>query len=125
MDNCFPHHPEQLPNDIRAWAREMRGNMTDAESLLWQLLRNRRLAGAKFRRQHSVGRYILDFYCHDRKLAIELDGGQHAEETGYDCARDKWLNSQGIKVLRFWNNQMLLETESVAEAIFQALGSRA
>lgn len=125
MDNCFPHHPEQLPDDIRTWAREMRGNMTDAESLLWQLLRNRRLAGAKFRRQHPVGCYILDFYCHDRKLAIELDGGQHAEETDYDRVRDEWLNSHGIKVMRFWNNQMLLETESVAEAIFQALGSRA
>jgi len=95
--------------------------MTDAEALLWKLLRNRRLAGAKFRRQHPIGRYILDFYCAERKLCIELDGGQHGEAVAYDQLRDQWLLGQGIQILRFWNNQMLTETEGVLEMIYQAL----
>jgi adenine-specific DNA-methyltransferase len=117
----MPHHPAKLPNDIRAFAREMRGRMTDAESLLWLLLRNRRIAGAKFRRQHPVGRYILDFYCDERQLAVELDGGQHSEAVAYDKHRDDWLQARGIKVLRFWNNQMLIETEAVMEVIYRAI----
>jgi very-short-patch-repair endonuclease len=121
MEDYVPHPPAKLPEDIRAYAREMRGRMTDAEALLWMLLRNRRIAGAKFRRQHPVGRYILDFYCDEKKLGIELDGGQHGEATGYDQQRDSWLQTQGIRILRFWNNQMLAETEAVMEAIYQAL----
>ncbi|MBI5006184.1 MAG: endonuclease domain-containing protein [Nitrosomonadales bacterium] len=117
----MPHYPAKLPEDIRAYAREMRSKMTDAEALLWKLLRNRRIADAKFRRQHPVGRYILDFYCDEKRLGVELDGGQHGEATGYDEIRDAWLQSQGIKVLRFWNNQMLAETEAVMEAIYQAV----
>jgi adenine-specific DNA-methyltransferase len=121
MENHIPHHPAKLPDDIRAWAREMRGRMTDADALLWFLLRNRRIAGAKFRRQHPVGRYILDYYCVENKLGIELDGGQHSEATDYDRHRDDWLRSQGIRMLRVWNNQMLLETEGVMEVIYQAI----
>lgn len=121
MENYTPHHPAKLPEDIRTWAREMRGRMTDAEALLWMLLRNRRIAGAKFRRQHPVGRYILDYYCIENKLGIELDGGQHGEALDYDQRRDDWLRTQGILVLRFWNNQMLTETEAVMEAIYQAI----
>ncbi len=117
----MPHHPAKLPDDLRAYAREMRSKMTDAESLLWMLLRNRRIADAKFRRQHPVGRYILDFYCDEKKLGVELDGGQHGEAVAYDEKRGAWLQLQGIKVLRFWNNQMLAETEAVMEAIYQAL----
>jgi len=120
-DNYVPHHPAKLPDDIRAWAREMRGRMTDAEALLWYLLRNRRIAGAKFRRQRPVGRYILDYYCVEKKLGIELDGGQHSEATVYDRRRDDWLQSQGICVLRFWNNQMLVETEAVMEVIYRTV----
>ena len=121
MEIHSPHHPAKLPDDIRTWAREMRSGMTDAEALLWKLLRNRRLAGAKFRRQHPIGRYILDFYCAERKLCIELDGGQHGEAVAYDQLRDQWLLGQGIQILRFWNNQMLTETEGVLEMIYQAL----
>ena len=121
MENYTPHHPAKLPDDIRIWAREMRGRMTDAEALLWMLLRNRRIAGAKFRRQHPVGRYIIDYYCVEQKLAIELDGGQHGEAVGYDQHRDSWLRSQEIRVLRFWNNQMLAETEVVMEEIYRAV----
>ncbi|MCU6434839.1 endonuclease domain-containing protein [Undibacterium sp. Jales W-56] len=121
MDVFFPHQPAKLPEDLKTWAREMRRQMPDAEALLWQLIRNRRLANAKFRRQHPVGRYILDFYSVETKLAIELDGGQHAEAIAYDQRRDEFLASQGIRVLRFWNNQMLRETESVLEVIYDAL----
>jgi very-short-patch-repair endonuclease len=117
----MPHHPAKLPEDIRAYAREMRSRMTDAEALLWMLLRNRRIAGAKFRRQHPVGRYILDFYCVEKQLGIELDGGQHGEEVEYDQQWDSWLRGQGIHVLRFWNNQMLMETEAVMEVIYQVV----
>lgn len=121
MEIYSPHHPARLPDDIRIWAREMRSGMTDAEALLWKLLRNRRLAAAKFRRQHPMGRYILDFYCVEKKLCIELDGGQHGEAIAYDQLRDQWLQGQGIRILRFWNNQMLMETEGVLEMIYQAL----
>jgi adenine-specific DNA-methyltransferase len=114
-------YPAKLPEDIRAYAREMRSKMTDAEALLWMLLRNRRIAGAKFRRQHPVGRYILDFYCDEKKLGIELDGGQHGEAVKYDEKRGEWLRLQGIRILRFWNNQMLAETEAVMEAIYLAI----
>ena len=117
----MPHYPAKLPEDIRAYAREMRNRMTDAEALLWMTLRNRRIAGAKFRRQHPVGRYILDFYCDEKRLGIELDGGQHSEVVEYDQQRDSWLRVQGIQVLRFWNNQMLTETEVVLEVIYQAI----
>jgi len=121
MKYCFPHHPAKLPEDIRIWAREMRGRMTDAENLLWKLLRNRRIAGAKFRRQHPMGRYILDFYCDEKKVCIELDGGQHAEAIIYDKKRDMWLNASVIRVLRFWNNQVLTETEEILEEIYRIL----
>lgn len=121
MENYIPHHPAKLPEDLRTWAREMRGSMTDAEALLWRLLRNRRIAGAKFRRQHPLGRYILDYYCLEKKLCIELDGGQHGEAASYDKRRDDWLHEQGISVLRFWNNQMLAETEAVMEVIYQTI----
>jgi adenine-specific DNA-methyltransferase len=121
MDIYFPKNPAKLPEDIKAWAKEMRKRMPDAEALLWKLLRNRSLSQAKFRRQHPVGRYILDFYCAEKKLAIELDGAQHADQSDYDRRRDAYLNSLGIQVLRFWNNQLLLETEVVLEVIYQCL----
>lgn len=117
----MPHHPAKLPEDIRSYAREMRRGMTDAEALLWKLLRDRRVAGAKFRRQHPVGKYILDFYCDEKRLGVELDGGQHGGAVKYDTQRDDWLRLQGIRILRFWNNEMLAETEAVMEVIYQAL----
>ena len=118
MTEISPRHPQKIPEDLKAYAREMRSNMPDAEQLLWYLLRNRRIAGAKFRRQHPIGRYILDFYCSEKQIAIELDGGQHSEQLEYDQRRDAYLKEQGIQILRFWNHQMLLETESVLEVIF-------
>jgi very-short-patch-repair endonuclease len=125
LDNNYISNPAAtLPDDLRQWAREMRHGMTDAEALMWKLLRGRRLAGAKFRRQHPIGRYILDFYCHELKLCIELDGSQHAEQQEYDLARNAWLEEQGITSLRFWNNQILEETESVMESIYLTVSSQ-
>lgn len=121
MENYNPHHPAELPEDLRAYAREMRVHMTDAEALLWKLLRNRRIANAKFRRQHPMGRYILDFYCDEKKLAIELDGSQHMDAADYDQKRDGWLRAEGVRSLRFWNNQILSETEAVLENIYMEL----
>lgn len=112
-----------LPPHLIAFARELRGSSTDAETLLWRLLRNRNLAGFKFRRQHPAPPYILDFYCPDAHLSIELDGGQHAEQAGYDAQRSAELARQGIRELRFWNNDILLNTESVLNTIHQALAT--
>ncbi|HVK53695.1 MAG TPA: endonuclease domain-containing protein [Burkholderiales bacterium] len=121
MKDYSPQFPTRLPEDIRMWARELRGHMTDAEALIWKLLRNKQVAGAKFRRQHPLGRYILDFYCDEKKLCIELDGSQHMDAVDYDVKRDAWLRTQGIRVLRFWSNQALTETEGVMEAIYEVL----
>ncbi len=112
-----------VPAEVLARCRELRQNATDAERLLWHLLRNRHLAGAKFRRQHPVGPYILDFYCAQARLAIELDGGQHSEaaQQRRDARRTRVLEAQGVRVLRFWNNEVLAETEAVLETIWNAL----
>jgi very-short-patch-repair endonuclease len=97
--------------------------MTDAEALLWHQVRDRNLGGWKFRRHQAQGRYILDFYCHDNGLAIEVDGGQHFEDAGQsnDKERDDWLRSKGIRVLRFTNLEVLTETNLVLEQILLAL----
>ncbi|MES9951065.1 MAG: DUF559 domain-containing protein [Candidatus Thiodiazotropha sp.] len=114
---------EPVPDYLIENARELRKNQTDAESLLWQLLRNRQIENAKFRRQHPIEPYILDFYCHDKKLAIELDGGQHNTDEGKDKdqKRTDFLESKGIRVLRFWNNDVLQNTEAVLEIIYNQL----
>ncbi len=106
-----------LPEVLLTHARELRKNATDAENLLWQLLRRNQLNGFGFRRQHPLGSYILDFYCHEVKLVIELDGGQHAENTQlrHDEKRSAWLKEQGITVLRFWNNEVLANTEGMLQ----------
>ncbi len=119
-------HYTHPPKTLIAKARKLRQEMTDAEQLLWRLLRNRGVHNAKFRRQHPIGRYVLDFYCHEAKLAIELDGGQHAEpqREAYDRERTAWLARQGIEVLRFWDNEVLQQTEAVLESIWEALERR-
>jgi very-short-patch-repair endonuclease/restriction endonuclease S subunit len=121
-----PKSHARLPSDLLAFARELRRNETDAERLLWRLLRNRSLAGAKFRRQHPFPPYVLDFYCHELKLAIELDGGQHNLPEGrlHDKVRTAKLAEHGIRVLRFWNHEVLRDPESVLEAIYQAIVER-
>ena len=110
-----------LPDDLKKYAREMRASATDAEALMWSLVRGRRLLGLKFRRQHAVGRYILDFYCDELRLAIELDGGQHQEQVSYDSERTEWLEKQGICVLRSWNNEVMTQTEVVMTDMFNKI----
>ena len=103
-------------------SRAFRSNPTDAERALWRQLRCRQLGGYKFRRQQPVGQYIVDFVCLERRVIIELDGGQHAKQVGYDAERTAWLESQGFRVLRFWNNQVFQELEGVKTAIGNELG---
>jgi type I restriction enzyme M protein len=112
-----------LPSSLLENARTLRTQQTDAESLLWRLLRNRQIVGYKFRRQHPVGPYILDFYCHEKKLAIELDGGQHNTESGLanDQKRTQFLMSEGITVLRFWNHEVLQDKDAVLEQVYGVL----
>ncbi|MBL8513144.1 MAG: endonuclease domain-containing protein, partial [Betaproteobacteria bacterium] len=87
-------------------ARELRSNSTDAERHLWQQLRGKQVEGFRFRRQRPIGTYIADFVCLEARLIIELDGGQHAEQTAYDAARDAFLCSEGFQVIRFWNGDV-------------------
>tara|TARA_R110000824_G_scaffold390760_11_gene587800 strand:- start:5538 stop:5882 length:345 start_codon:yes stop_codon:yes gene_type:complete len=104
-------------------ARALRRNLTDAERKLWYALRRDAL-GVNFRRQHPIGKYIVDFVCLDRKLIIEADGGQHAEEqAAHDAARTAWLEQQGYDVLRFWNNDILTNIEGVVDVIREKLSS--
>jgi very-short-patch-repair endonuclease len=106
-----------------AAARKLRGNLTDAEHLLWQCLRGKQVDGFRFRRQHPCKRFVLDFYCPAAKLAIELDGGQHNTERGrtVDAARTAFLEQQGVRVMRFWNHEVLNNIEGVLDSIWQAL----
>ncbi len=108
----------------RQLQRTLRCHMTDAEIRLWQRLRSRQLAGCKFRRQHPYLDYVLDFVCLERSLIVEVDGGQHLENQR-DQARDWRLQQAGFRVLRFWNNQVLQETDAVVEAIWIALQNAA
>ena len=102
-------------------ARKLRRHQTDAERHLWFYLRGRRLGGYKFRRQYWVGPYILDFVCLKKKLAIELDGGQHNEQLEYDNIRTSYFAERGYVVIRFWNHEVFQETEGVLEMILEVL----
>ena len=102
-------------------ARELRTNSTDTERALWRHLRLCQLGGYKFRRQQPIGQYIVDFVCLDKRLIIELDGGQHSEKVDYDSARTAWLEAQGFRLLRFWNNQVLDEIDAVKAIILRSL----
>jgi very-short-patch-repair endonuclease len=97
--------------------------MTDAERVLWRRLRKRQVKGCQFRRQYALGRYIVDFICLQQRLIIEIDGGQHNDQQTYDAKRTTWLEAQGYRVLRFWNNEVRDHTEAVVEAIAAALAS--
>jgi very-short-patch-repair endonuclease len=101
------------------YAKDLRSRSTDAERILWRHIRAKRLDGLKFRRQHPIGKYIVDFVFLEKKIVIELDGGHHAEsETeAYDRERDDWLEKEGYRVLRFWDNDVLLNTKGILEVI--------
>jgi very-short-patch-repair endonuclease len=115
-----------LYNDatIKLHRRRLRKNATDAERTLWSILRGRQMADLKFFRQYSVGPYILDFYCPEQRLAIEIDGGQHADVYGqqHDAHRDRYLRDLNIRVIRFWNNEVLQNIEGIGERIKEEAG---
>jgi very-short-patch-repair endonuclease len=106
-----------MPNDR---ARQLRENATDAERRLWSALRDRRLRGYRFRRQHPIRNYVTDFACTRHQLIVEADGGQHADNEA-DRRRTAWLESEGWRVLRFWNNDILANTNGVIETILREL----
>ena len=103
--------------------RKLRQAQTEAEQRLWRLLRHQRFQGFKFRRQHPITPYILDFYCHEARLGIEVDGGQHddPETRRQDAARTVFLAGKGITVLRFWNHEVLQHGQAVLEQLDEAL----
>jgi len=98
-------------------AKELRKNSTDAERLLWKHLKAKQFGGLKFRRQEQIGHYIANLVCYEVSIIVEADGGQHNEQKENDEDRTHWLNSQGFKVLRFWNNEILTNIEGVLEVI--------
>lgn len=106
---------------LRQRARKLRNSATDAERRLWQHLRLRQLGGFKFRRQVPLHGYVVDFLCVELKLVIELDGGQHADQTAYDEFRTGVLHAEGYRVLRYWNDDVLLRSSDVLEDILREL----
>ncbi|MEZ2297580.1 endonuclease domain-containing protein [Variovorax sp. RCC_210] len=121
-DNLDTSGPlSRMRERARVRARSLRETPTDAEALLWFHLRDRRMADFKFRRQRAIGPYFADFACLEAKLIVELDGGQHAEAVAYDESRTRFMQAEGYRVLRFWNNEVLTQTGAVRERILQAL----
>ena len=104
-------------------ARALRRNQTETEKRLWRFLRSRELLGQKFRRQQPMGPYIADFCCLERKLIVELDGGQHAAQKLKDHRRTRFLEQEGFKVIRFWDNEVFENTPGVLETILKNLES--
>jgi very-short-patch-repair endonuclease len=104
-------------------ARALRRRPTDAEQKLWQRLRHDQL-GVRFRRQHPIGPYVVDFVCLPARLVIEVDGGQHADRVNRDTVRDAWLQEKGFVVLRFWNPQVLSELDAVVDRIDAHISAR-
>jgi len=117
--------PRKPPPDKQSLgnARYARRHPTDAEACLWRYLRREQLDGLRFRRQHPVGPYILDLYCHEARLAVELDGGGHAgdRQLQHDTVRSAHLHAMGIRVVRFWNLDVLSNPEGVVQAIHAAI----
>lgn len=116
----------QLTNNDRILKdrrRDLRARSTDAERLLWQKLRGRQVCNLKFFRQFSIGPYILDFYCPEKKIAIELDGSQHTTEQGvaYDVERTAYLTGKDVKVMRFWNNEVLTNVDGVVMKVLEVV----
>lgn len=109
------------PVSTRRFARTLRKNMTDAERLLWSKLKAEQIAGCRFRRQVPIGHYIVDFACHQARLVIELDGGQHDLSAEKEKQRTAFLNGQGYRVLRFWNNEINENIEGACQSIMNML----
>ena len=109
---------------ILARARELRQPQTRAEAKCWARLRNRQLGSFKFRRQHPIGCFVVDFYCAAARLAIEIDGDSHADQADYDLARTEWLNEGGYHVIRFTNRDVFSQMEAVLETIWRECEKR-
>ncbi len=103
------------------YARELRRRQSETERLVWSRLRDRRFKAHKFRRQVALGSYIVDFVCFDERLIVELDGGQHTLQRPYDAERTARLESQGFRVLRFWNHDVWKDWDTVAAVIWRAV----
>ena len=112
--------------NLKSRRKELRNNSTFAEVLLWNELKQSKLVGKKFRRQQSIGTYIVDFYCHEENLIIELDGERHFTKEGkkYDEERTKYLEKVGLKVIRFENDEILLNMENVLKKIIENFKSK-
>ncbi|WP_180120578.1 endonuclease domain-containing protein [Acinetobacter sp. YH12086] len=112
----------KLDPQLLIFAKSMRHTATDAENMMWQILRAKRFMNLKFRRQHVIEPYIVDFYCHEIGLVIELDGSQHGIDDAieYDAERTKFLEALGLKVVRYWNNDVLVGTDMVLEDLWQS-----
>jgi very-short-patch-repair endonuclease len=106
-----------MSDNNTAIAKTLRKRPTDSERLLWKHLRAKQIEGYKFRRQEPMGRYIVDFACHEKRIVVEVDGSQHAKDKERDGERDRWLKEQGYNVLRFWNNEVLANIEGVLGVI--------
>jgi very-short-patch-repair endonuclease len=129
--SCIMHEAKDYSDNLHQGAkgstfenaRVLRRTETPAEMKLWEYLRNRRLNGLKFRRQHLVDKYVLDFYCHECKLAVEIDGGIHDEKMNrlYDAARTTDLNDAGINVIRFRNEEVMDDVDGVIKKIAEQL----
>ncbi len=115
-----PNRDVGSPTRTRTFAKTLRHRQTDAERKLWGILRDRRFARFKFRRQVPLGPYIADFVSFEASLVVEIDGSQHAEST-HDALRDRWLHDDGYRVLRFWNNDLTLRRQGVLDAIWNAV----
>jgi very-short-patch-repair endonuclease len=121
--NKLAGRERQIPQVLLQRARELRQKQTPAEKVLWECLRDRRLFEAKFRRQHNIGQYIADFYCHEAKLVIELDGDIHQNQQERDGDRDQWMQSHGFNVIRFSNQAILDYPEETLTQISSFLPS--
>ena len=112
--------PYKINPALLAFARDMRSHTTSAEAYIWNLVRAKRFLNLKFRRQHVIAPYIVDFYCSEIRLVIELDGAQHGSAEGrmYDAERTLFLNALGLTVVRYWNNEVLKQPEMVLEHLW-------
>jgi len=123
--NAIMKKDELWPSEkVRKRAQELRRNPTPVEKRLWEHLLDRKLGGFKFRRQHPIGRFIADFYCHNAKLVVELDGELHARQVGYDTSRSSWFEERGVRVIRFQNIEVESEIEKVIAEILMACEQR-
>jgi len=109
-------------NGARDRARALRQNMTEAETRVWQILRSHQMRGCKFRRQAPIGRYIADFVCQEARLIVEVDAGQHDRSSPREAQRVGFLQNEGCRILRFWNNEVLANLDGVHATIAEELG---